>query len=420
MLQTLVPADHVLDRRLSAGHLADALKGLLRKLRDLRQDCGADLLDAFLRPQCQERDPADSHKSANGENWFECWMLLDPLPTSRDLANILFGGTGVRLGWLVYGLWQLRPIDRAFLSMIGHTASLSRFCSPGSSGIPQLHDRPRRQPQTKPPNIKRRVTPRRGVIEKAMRYIIPQVRASPCKSWCTDRQEPGECYTEYAIYDNGVDEKRTPPTPGSMAALSEYPKDIGWIKFCAGQDEEDDQPLMDLHFFEPGDVEPIVRLPLDLNVINGLHSELGALLQSFSVRTAPNSVDLLARPSLFVASAISERATTAKARIQQSGAAPGTFLRWPANTTPPGRHGENRSAFRSPADGLLSRSKAPFGMTGKRQWPHLQDLQTSTGPARQCARNLQNRPQRCSAPWRAWTATSRPNSPGLFRPLSTW
>tara|TARA_R100000935_G_scaffold56524_1_gene88266 strand:- start:414 stop:797 length:384 start_codon:yes stop_codon:yes gene_type:complete len=105
---------------------------------------------------------------------------------------------------------------------------------------------------------------------------------SPCKRWCTDHQEPNECYTEVVIYDNGVDERRTPPAPGSVAAMFEYPKDIGWIKFCAGQDQEDEQPVMDLHFFEPGEVEPIVRLPLDTNLIKGLHSELGALVRNFS------------------------------------------------------------------------------------------------------------------------------------------
>lgn len=103
-----------------------------------------------------------------------------------------------------------------------------------------------------------------------------------CKPWCTDHQGLNECYTEFVIYDNGEDQRRTPPAPGSMAAMFEFPKDVGWIKFCAAQDEEDEQPVMDLHFFEPGEVEPIVRLPLDTNVIQSLHSELGAILRGFS------------------------------------------------------------------------------------------------------------------------------------------
>lgn len=56
----------MLDRRLSAGLLPDALVSRPRKLRDFLQDRGADLLDPFMRPQHQEREPDGLDSSQRG------------------------------------------------------------------------------------------------------------------------------------------------------------------------------------------------------------------------------------------------------------------------------------------------------------------------------------------------------------------
>jgi hypothetical protein len=103
-----------------------------------------------------------------------------------------------------------------------------------------------------------------------------------CKLWCTNHQVPDECYTRFTIYDDGEEEGRKPAPPGSTAAPFEFPKDIGWISFVGSQDEEDEQPIMELHLFEAGADEPIVKLPLDMNALKELHANFGAIIRNFS------------------------------------------------------------------------------------------------------------------------------------------
>lgn len=106
-----------------------------------------------------------------------------------------------------------------------------------------------------------------------------------CKPWCTDHQEPDECYTRFVIYDDGAEEKAA-PAPGSLAAqmraLGGWPAEISWIAFVAAQDEEDEHPVMDLQFYEAGGDEANSTLHLDADVLKKLHSELGAIIKDFS------------------------------------------------------------------------------------------------------------------------------------------
>lgn len=88
----------------------------------------------------------------------------------------------------------------------------------------------------------------------------------------------GECFTRVTIYNNGEVQPSSPPASGSMAALFEYPKDIAWVSFVASQDEDDDEPVMDLHFFEAGQDEPITRISLDKDTLQQVHRNLGAVL----------------------------------------------------------------------------------------------------------------------------------------------
>lgn len=98
-----------------------------------------------------------------------------------------------------------------------------------------------------------------------------------CRPWCT-AHSMGECFTRVTIYNNGEVQPSSPPAPGSMAALFEYPKDIAWVSFVASQDEDDDEPVMDLHFFEAGQDEPITRMSLDKDTLQQVHRNLGAVL----------------------------------------------------------------------------------------------------------------------------------------------
>lgn len=109
-----------------------------------------------------------------------------------------------------------------------------------------------------------------------------------CKPWCTDHQTLGEdaCYTRFVIYDNGKEDEQAEHAEGSNAAqlqaLGGVPAEISWIAFVASQDEEDEDPVMDLQFYEAGGDEPTATLGLDVNVIKQLRSGLGAVLNDFS------------------------------------------------------------------------------------------------------------------------------------------
>lgn len=108
---------------------------------------------------------------------------------------------------------------------------------------------------------------------------------SNCKPWCTDHQGADECYTRFVIYDKG-DEEKAEPTEGSLAAqfkaFGGLPVDISWIAFVAAQDEEDEQPVMDLQFYETEGDEPNSTLHLDMEALKELHSNFGAILKNFS------------------------------------------------------------------------------------------------------------------------------------------
>ena len=111
---------------------------------------------------------------------------------------------------------------------------------------------------------------------------------STCKPWCTNHQDAGanECYTSFEIYNDGK-EARAAPVPGSMAAqiqaLGGWPAEISRVDFVASQEEEDDSPVMNFHFFEAGgDAEIASDLPLDLEALKKLHGSLGTIIQKFS------------------------------------------------------------------------------------------------------------------------------------------
>ncbi|MDD1477910.1 hypothetical protein [Arthrobacter sp. H16F315] len=48
------------------------------------------------------------------------------------------------------------------------------------------------------------------------------------------------------------------------------------------QDEEDELPVMALHFFEVGGDEPVSTLSVDANGLKELHSNLGGILTDLS------------------------------------------------------------------------------------------------------------------------------------------
>ena len=102
-----------------------------------------------------------------------------------------------------------------------------------------------------------------------------------CRPWCTEHSM-GECFTRVTMYNNVEVQPATPPSPGSMAALFEYPKDIACVSFLASQDEDDDEPVMDLHFFEAGQDEPITRMSLDKDALQQVHRNLGAVLRELA------------------------------------------------------------------------------------------------------------------------------------------
>lgn len=111
---------------------------------------------------------------------------------------------------------------------------------------------------------------------------------SDCKPWCTDHQEPNECFTQRWILDG--DEKETPavsvPEPGSLAAqfqaLGGLPEDVATIVLIASQDEEDDQPLMHLEFRKAGNHEAVAALHLDRDELAETHKNLGSMLRDLA------------------------------------------------------------------------------------------------------------------------------------------
>lgn len=109
---------------------------------------------------------------------------------------------------------------------------------------------------------------------------------SDCKPWCTDHHGP-DCSTQFTIYDDGNEaSEKVEPAAGSLAAqlkaVGGIPSEISWINLVAMQDEEDEQPVMALHFFEVGGDEPVSTLSVDANGLKELHSNLGGILTDFS------------------------------------------------------------------------------------------------------------------------------------------
>jgi hypothetical protein len=96
-----------------------------------------------------------------------------------------------------------------------------------------------------------------------------------------------ECFTRFVIYDDGSEAKAA-PAPGSLAAqfqgLGRWPAEISRIAFVASQDEEEDeQPVMNLQFFEAGDdAEQNSDLSIELDGLKDLYAHLGAILRKFS------------------------------------------------------------------------------------------------------------------------------------------
>ena len=108
-----------------------------------------------------------------------------------------------------------------------------------------------------------------------------------CKPWCTEHLTVGEdsCYTRYVIYDKGEVGKSEPdegPLAAQVEAVGGFPGEISWIAFVASQDEEDEQPVMDLQFYEAGADEANCTLSLNSSVLMELRSSLGAILSEFS------------------------------------------------------------------------------------------------------------------------------------------
>lgn len=50
------------------------------------------------------------------------------------------------------------------------------------------------------------------------------------------------------------------------------------VSFVARQDEDDDEPVRDSHFFEADQDEPVTRMSLDKDTLQQVHRELGAVL----------------------------------------------------------------------------------------------------------------------------------------------
>ncbi|MET3708875.1 hypothetical protein ABIB17_003524 [Arthrobacter sp. UYEF6] len=65
-------------------------------------------------------------------------------------------------------------------------------------------------------------------------------------------------------------------------AVGGFPGEISWIAFVASQDEEDEQPVVDLQFYEAGADEANCTLSLNSSVLMELRSSLGAILSEFS------------------------------------------------------------------------------------------------------------------------------------------
>lgn len=112
---------------------------------------------------------------------------------------------------------------------------------------------------------------------------------SNCKPWCMDHKTVGEdsCYTRFVIYDDGNESAEVEPGSSSLAAQSwasgGLPAEISWIAVVASQDDEDEDPLMDLQFYEAGETgEQNSILHVDMAGLKQLHSALGAILRDFS------------------------------------------------------------------------------------------------------------------------------------------
>ena len=112
--------------------------------------------------------------------------------------------------------------------------------------------------------------------------------ASPgCKPWCNDHltdSEEDSCHTRFVIYDDGRPEK-VPPAPGTKEAFVQaaLPWEISRVAFEATQDEDDEKPLIGLHFFEAGD-DPMesADLYMDLDELRTFHSNLTTILKELS------------------------------------------------------------------------------------------------------------------------------------------
>lgn len=106
-----------------------------------------------------------------------------------------------------------------------------------------------------------------------------------CKPWCTDHKSADECYTRFTIYDDGREESAKPDPDslaGQFAALGGFPGQVSWISFVACQEDEDENPVMDLQFFEAGADEITCSLSLNLEQLKEFHASLGAVIRDFS------------------------------------------------------------------------------------------------------------------------------------------
>lgn len=107
------------------------------------------------------------------------------------------------------------------------------------------------------------------------------------KHWCTDHKSVGEdsCFTQFIVYDNGEEEK-TELEEGSfgaqLKAVGGWPSEVAWVSFIVSQDETDEEPLIDLHFFEAGNYEPISTLHLEMDGLKEFHSNLADAMKRIS------------------------------------------------------------------------------------------------------------------------------------------